>query len=300
VKRFIKKLLPDFILNYLKAARKKMRRNQWRRSVDKGDVPHLTQADLAKAFSGLGIKQGDDLFVHSAMSQIGMVEGAAPTVINALRDVIGDTGTLMFPAFTMARSAAETMRDTTPFNLDETSSTMGKISEVFRKLSGVKRSAHPTHSVAALGPRADFYTEKHHLVGTPCGPGSPFQILSRQSNGRILCLGSAFGKLTAVHVIEDEVEDFPVDVYLPDAFVKDVIFPDGSHLQVSTKVHDSRNADVRIDNYQPKEDEILAAMLKAGVVTEGMVGQAKCYLINAPGLNKELHRLSKEGITIYA
>jgi len=299
LKRLLKKLLPTEAIFYLIKMRRDWRRNQWKKSVKRGDLPTISKEKLMGDLSKLGIATGTDLFVHSAMSRIGMVEGGPQTIIEALQEVIGPTGTLLFPVYPLASSMLDCMLEDAPFDVDETPSTMGKIGEVFREMPGATRSAHPTHSVAALGPRAEFYTGTHHEAGSPCGPGSPLQLLSQQANGRIVCLGSDFGKLTAVHVVEDEVDDFPVPVYLPQIYEKDVILPNGTCMRVATKVHDPHYAERRIDNFQPKEDEILAIMTKANVVTAGRVGNAQCYLIDAMGLNAEFHRLVGVGTTIY-
>ena len=58
------------------------------------------QQALAADFQRLGLTAGDTVFVHSALSTLGHVEGGADTVIAALLSVVGHSGTLAAPAFT--------------------------------------------------------------------------------------------------------------------------------------------------------------------------------------------------------
>ena len=58
------------------------------------------QQALAADFQRLGLTAGDTVFVHSALSTLGHVEGGADTVIAALLSVVGHSGTLAAPART--------------------------------------------------------------------------------------------------------------------------------------------------------------------------------------------------------
>jgi aminoglycoside 3-N-acetyltransferase len=49
----------------------------------------VSQSQIAKDLRQLGIKSGDVLMVHSSLSKIGIVDGGADAVIDALIDVIG-------------------------------------------------------------------------------------------------------------------------------------------------------------------------------------------------------------------
>ena len=89
-------------------------------------------------------------------------------------DVIGPKGTLVFPTFSIDKTMENTLNNKKYiFNPNTTPSTVGKITEVFRTLPDVKRSLHPTHSVAALGPLAEELTNTHLDDGTNFGRSSP-------------------------------------------------------------------------------------------------------------------------------
>ena len=96
----------------------------------------------------LGVRKSTTLLVHSSLSSMGFVVGGAPAVIRALRAAIGPEGTLVMPTHSWERAG----RGDFSFDLLETPSCVGAISEAFRTMPGVTRSLHPTHSVAVIGP----------------------------------------------------------------------------------------------------------------------------------------------------
>ena len=57
---------------------------------------------------------------------------------------------------------------------------MGMLTELFRRMKGVRQSLHPTHRVAALGPLATELTEGHDTAPSTFGPGSPFDFMARR------------------------------------------------------------------------------------------------------------------------
>lgn len=226
-------------------------------------------------------------------------QGGAETVIAALRAAEGENAILLMPTYPIRMSMLEEMRSKDIFDVTNTPSHMGKITEIFRQMPGVERSTHPTHPVAAHGPRASDYTKNHHLVGTPCGPGSPLGRLV-DYGGDILCMGCLVGHATSTHIVEGLVDDFPLEVYLPGTMSKTVRFSDGHSEPVTTRVHDPVLAPIRIDNYPPKEAEIIAEMLSRGILLESGIGQGHCYLFEAADFLEMFTALAKQGRTIYA
>ncbi len=145
----------------------------------------------------LGVKAGDVLMVHSSLKSMGSVEGGAETVIAALRAVLTEEGTLMLPTLSYATSCEDFY-----FNNLHTPSCVGLITETFRKTEGVRRTNHPTHSVAAIGKLRDFVCEGVELDETPIGPHSPFRKLA-DLGGKILLLGCPFARNTFMHGVEE-------------------------------------------------------------------------------------------------
>jgi aminoglycoside 3-N-acetyltransferase len=148
--------------------------------------------DTDLALRQLGVEPGDKLLVHSSLRLLGWVKGGADAVIDAVLSAVGETGTVMMPAFTFP-----------PVEIfDPTSSptTMGAIAEAFLKRPGVIRSIHPTHSVSVWGAHKDRLAAEHETA-TALGVGSPVhQILAE--GGDIILLGVGHWANSAVHVAE--------------------------------------------------------------------------------------------------
>jgi aminoglycoside 3-N-acetyltransferase len=299
VRNLLIAVLPTVAIEQIKQARKVMRRKQWERTVQNDPDAHIDQARLERFLIDLGVEPGRDLILHSSLRKVGHVEGGAPTLIAALQNVLGPDATLLMPTYPLAKGAVEHMQDPTPFDVARDPSTMGRITNTLMAQPGALRSAHPTHSVTALGPDAVAYTADHHKTPTPCGPGSPFWRLS-EKGGQILCIGIGIGKVTSHHVIEDKVEAFPIEVYFPGRLTKRVIFPDGHEETVEARAHDERWTLFRVDNDEETYGEVYRAMTAAGIVKEGMVGRAPSHLFRADDLDRVLgERLQREGTTIY-
>ena len=106
-----------------------------------------TCSDLARDLKDLGVEPGDTLFVHSSFKSLGPVQDGAGTVVGALEESIGPRGLLLMPSFNLV----EGERRAETWDPETTPSTVGWITEYFRRLPGTHRSNHYSHSVAARG-----------------------------------------------------------------------------------------------------------------------------------------------------
>ena len=161
---------------------------------------HISREDIHKGLIKLGLKKGSVVLVHSSLSKFGYVEGGADTVVDALIETVGEKGTIAVPGFSFSLG-----KDGSVFDVKNTPSEMGKISETLRKKRGTYRSHHLTHSVVALGYKAKELTETHSI--TPCGRESPFRKLI-DWGGYILLLGVDQNLNTIFHAIEEEKKYF--------------------------------------------------------------------------------------------
>ena len=53
----------------------------------------VTKEDIKKGLNAVGLKEGDVVFVHSSLSAFGYVIGGADTIIDALLETVGNSGT---------------------------------------------------------------------------------------------------------------------------------------------------------------------------------------------------------------
>ncbi len=152
----------------------------------------LTKDQIIDGLKDLGLKQGDNVVVHSSLSSFGQVENGADTVIDAIVDAVGAEGTVVMPCFNY---------DPDIFVAGETPSVTGLITETFRKRAGTVRSLHPTHSICASGALSQDITDEHNQT-TAFGRGSPlFKLL--QASGKVLMLGTKLETCSIVHVAEE-------------------------------------------------------------------------------------------------
>lgn len=161
------------------------------------------------------------MIVHSSLSRLGWVAGGARAVVDALLDVLGETGTLVMPTHSndlsdpaqwrnppVPESWWQVIRDEMPpFDPRLTPSRlMGAVVECFRHYPGVRRSSHPQLSFAAAGPNADSITAGHTL-DHPLGEGSPLARLY-DLDTHVLLLGVGYSNCTSLHLAEYRA-DYP-------------------------------------------------------------------------------------------
>lgn len=181
----------------------------------------LTKEDHVARFRECGLREGQTIMVHTALSKLGFVVGGAETFIRSLLEIVGAEGTLVMPSQTWKNLDPSTgvhweepvewwpiLRAHWPaYDKDVTPAIgMGAVAEMFRKWPGAKRSGHPARSVAAVGKHASYLVENHDLSNI-FGEGPPLDKLYR-INGYILLVGVGYDKNTSLHLAETRA-NFP-------------------------------------------------------------------------------------------
>lgn len=174
-----------------------------------------TTRTLTTDLRALGLTTGMTVIVHCALSRLGWVAGGAQSVVDALIEAIGESGTLVMPTHASGLSEPsywqhppvpeawwQIIRDETPAFDPQLTPTrrMGAIVECFRHYPGVQRSDHPQVSFAALGPNAEVITSDHTMEN-PLGEGSPLARLY-DLDAHVLLLGVSHTNNTALHLAE--------------------------------------------------------------------------------------------------
>jgi aminoglycoside 3-N-acetyltransferase len=180
--------------------------NGVRRSVGRArrrwSAPHVNHAQSMAALSRLPAPVPGLLCVHSSLSACGYVAGGAATVIGALRQWNAG-GTLAMPAHSYCYPSGD--RPAPAFNPTLTPSVVGTVTDAFWRRPGVRRSLHPTHSIAAEGPEAERLVAGHEDCDTPCGRGTPYERLV-ESDAAILMFGATLEAYTLFHTAEDAAQ----------------------------------------------------------------------------------------------
>lgn len=290
LRHLIKHILPDFLLKWYR--RRKSEKRLKTLEKDKASGTILRFDDLVSLFTSLGIVPGDVVMLHSSLSKIGYVEGGADAIIDSILTCIGKEGTLAMPSFPGMGFNADYLKTHTTFNVSETPSRMGLITETFRKRPGVKRSWHPTEPLCALGKTAHYLTETHHLQETPYHNQSPFFKLC-EHQAKIILLGVDFHSLTNLHTVEDAVPSFKYPVYLKERVHCQIIHPDGT-LDYKAAVHDP------VWSKKRRCNELIPLFLNAGFTKQYAFGKTSCYVIEAGKMHEwMLKNYIEKGVTMY-
>jgi len=159
----------------------------------------LGKDEITGALNRFGSFRSSVLLVHSSLSACGQIFGGAPTVIRALCEWVGGK-TLIMPVHSY--SYPTRIHEMPVFSVDVAPSRVGAITEKFRNYPGVKRSYHPSHSIAASGPLSEEICQDHHSCGTPCGAGTPYAKLV-VGECAVLFFGTTLDAYTLFHTAED-------------------------------------------------------------------------------------------------
>lgn len=155
-------------------------------------------SDFINVLKRLGIKKGDVVFVHSDISVFGKLlmfdkKLLLQTLIDSIKESVGEEGTIIMPTFTYSFDKNET------YNIKSTKSTVGVMTEYFRKQREVSRTIHPSHSVAVGG------KHKKSLLSISKDTFDKNSIFGKlhKLNGKLIFFGTPFHEAcTFIHYIE--------------------------------------------------------------------------------------------------
>lgn len=153
--------------------------------------------ELKQQFQKLGITRGDHLLVHSSFSALGKIEGGPKTVIQVLKEIIGNEGTLVLPSFNWDYfKASEKIID-----LANTPSKMGVISEIFRTMEGVRRTRNLFHPLCVYGhfQKALLKCDAYDTWGEK----SPYGFMYH-NRFKILLMGVDLNRCSVMHYCEQK------------------------------------------------------------------------------------------------
>lgn len=181
----------------------------------------LTVTSLVDDLRALGLAPGAVVVMHSSLSALGWVVGGPEAVVEAVRTVLAEDGTLVVPTFSTARSDPShwanppvpeawwpVIRDEMPGFDPRVASTrdMGSVVECVLRWPGTVRGPHPHYSFAALGPRATEVVAPHPW-DAGLGDGSPLGRLY-ELDAHVLLLGVGHANNSSLHLAEARA-DFP-------------------------------------------------------------------------------------------
>jgi len=176
---------------------------------ERGDKSvQVTREDVSAAAREAGIGTGDVMLFHSSLSSMGTVVGGPDAVIDGFLDAVGPEGTVAVPTLCNWKPEEQHLVFER-WDKDITPSYVGKLTETLRLRPEAFRSDQATHSVAAIGARAEELTADHGASGprpsqfspTAFAHASPWQRLV-DWNAAYCFIGVNFTVCTMVHFVE--------------------------------------------------------------------------------------------------
>ena len=247
--------------------------------------PRYGEAELRVALERVGVHAGATLFLHSAWDEFYNFNGTAVDLVRLLQRHMGAEGTIAMPAYPLR------IRPEEVFDVRRAPTGAGLIPEMFRRMPGARRSINLIHSVAAIGPNADFLVRDHHRSETPWDQHSPYARLA-EVDAVLVCMGlpRSFGFATAQHCPESLLyHEIP---YFRRVFGEPLTYRyrDESGLEGTHRIR-QRTGRFRVGRIRP--------YIRTDQVRVMHVSNLRIQAINARYLIERLVELARQGITQY-
>ncbi len=194
----------------------------------------------------LGIKKGDWLLVSSSFGNLN-ADFSPQEAIELLQSIVTKEGLVMMPYYPPMNSTEWAEKDNV-FDMTETKSGMGVLTNVFSKMPDVHKSTHPTKAICYWG-EVKLAIDQHFNSTTPFYWDSPYGELLKHGS-KSLCLG--LKNIPIFHAFEDILSEHYYDYYHPEKKKLKIRLPDRTEIEVSTYVH---NPDI-IDHCIPAGDYV--------------------------------------------
>lgn len=216
---------------------------------------NIIKQDIINGLLDLGLKSGDEIEVHSSLSSFGWVDSGAETIISALKEVVGENGSIFMPALRLSKELPLTEQDkslgiTTKIQIlpeDCEHSAMGVIADTFRKMPDTITN-DGIFRISAWGKSANEVKD-----------GLQYLI---HNGGKALMLGVDIYKLTAMHYVEDLLPD-NIKNYFPLSDEINKIYPSDKWL-------------IEAGNFPVKPWYTIQNMAyEKGVIKDCMIGNSK-------------------------
>ena len=156
---------------------------------------------LTEEWEKVGVQEGDVLLIHSNIKstfrrylKLG-TKLSTQDILESFLNAVGHSGTLLLPLFNFDFSNG------IPFDISNTLSHMGALTEAGRTHPLAMRTGHPIYSFAVIGFETERFREINNFSGY--GSDSPFAVL-RELNGKIAVLDLPDqNSMTFYHYVEE-------------------------------------------------------------------------------------------------
>lgn len=253
--------------------------------IKRADKKKTTLQDFENILrTKIGLKKGDKIFVTSSFGNLN-VAFSPRELVQLLMDIVTEEGTIMMPYYPPMNSD-EWARGNNVFDMKETNSGMGVITNIFSKMPNVIKSIHPTKAVCVWGKDAGKYIENHFNATTPYYWDSPY---GKMLKDKCFTLGLGVRNNPIFHTIEDVVSEPFTKYYLPEKFYLKVITAEKEELSIATYIHNTK---------------IISRCISSGEFIEKLgcktynktnIGTSYVYLIDNSEVYEKVQDLVKKG-----
>ena len=241
---------------------------------------NIGKNELKAAVKSLGVDDNDVLFVHSDVSVFGKLATfnrsfILDSFIEALQESVPN-GSLILPTFTYSFCRGE------KFSVKNSKSTVGALTEHFRKKKDVLRTNHPIFSVAIWGKQDGFLN-----ISKDCFDRKSIFGKLYKKDAKLLFLGAPFQSCTYMHYVEQMFK-------VPYRYMKTF----KGKISNGTEYEDEytyfvRYLDSNVDSAIEKAGKHL---LDNGFMKKKRLGSGEILLIEAKVLYREIFKLLKKDI----
>ena len=233
----------------------------------------VTKKSLIKIFKKLGVKEGDDILLHTSMKNFGYFVNGPYDILNSIYEIINlKKSTLLIPTHTGQMTNPKNWNDKKNINVIKKNllnydpnftlpRNRGQVSFIPLIDKRYNRSNHPLNSIAAIGKMSNFYTKKHPFHA-PEGIDSPIWRLYKRK-GYTLLFGVDLTKCSAIHLAEYLVDP----KYLRDHKIS--VFQNGNYKKI-----------IKYPTKSNKFNKIKPILKKKKFLKEIKINNSKIYYIN--------------------
>ncbi len=167
---------------------------------------------LRSVLEKVGVGKGHHLVLHASYRKI---RSAFPgltikNLLETLQKLLTPAGSLIMPTFTYCFK--KKLGNSKIYSPDLTPSEVGAVSEYFRHMPGVTRTASPTHSFALWG-KVSSEIMSENCPASPLGKGSVLEWITNQPQSYILGMGIDFSAMSYCHYLEIQAKVPWADVF---------------------------------------------------------------------------------------
>jgi len=265
----------------------------WYRQILKSLIRPLNEKEFSELLTNrFELKKGDVVFVHSSIDKLN-INFSPYRILTILLDIVGDEGTLLFPAWHFTKRAEEYLRKGKIFDVRKSPSALGLVSELARRHPKANRSLHPTTSIVAIGVQAEYLVKDHGTSIYPCDEVSPFYKMM-EFDAKIIGLGVTTEFLSFVHCPEDVMKDeFPFNTRSSEVFTAKALDFNGQFVEIKTLVADKSIEKRDIPGFINRNIPTIVA-------EDFSVRMNRFFMVNSKALFEEIEKNAFKGNTIYS